>query len=234
MLVEVRKLRKVKKLGDAFDEGAGSSLALENLHEGLTGYTKSDRQPVKTNSLFLTSFLYNIPYEWLVGCFHLSSSEYKSTSFEVFCQDFIHHLRGVNKWETLPKVDSVDMGKRIKALRKALGLSQKEFAERLGKGLATIQRWESGQTVPNDKTLRLISHTFGVSYEWLKEGKGEMWEKEETDVPEWWKEKLKSIEPKDVELLKELIELLESLSEEEKEFLRLLLKKQAEKKKGGS
>ena len=61
-----------------------------------------------------------------------------------------------------------------------------------------------------------------------------MWKKEGEDVPEWWKERLKSIEPKDMELLKELIELLESLNEEEKEFLRLLLKKQAEKKKGGS
>ena len=93
---------------------------------------------------------------------------------------------GVNKWETLPKVDSVLMSlpERLRALREELGLSQKEFAERLGKGIATIQRWESGQTVPNDKTLRLISHTFGVSYKWLKEGKGEMWERRERDEVE--------------------------------------------------
>ena len=52
------------------------------------------------------------------------------------------------------------------------------------RSLRTIQNWESGQTEPNDKTLRLIAHTFGVSYEWLKEGKGEMWEKKEEDEVE--------------------------------------------------
>lgn len=69
------------------------------------------------------------------------------------------------------------IAERLRLLRRYLNLTQDEFANRLGKSLRTIQNWESGQTVPNDKTLRLISLTFGVSYEWLKTGKGEMWER---------------------------------------------------------
>ena len=95
----------------------------------------------------------------------------------------MYHKIRVAKWQNLPKCNAVSIGERIKTLRKALGLSQEEFAEKLGKGVATIKRWESGQTIPNDKTLRLISKTFGVSYEWLKEGKGEMWEQKEEEIP---------------------------------------------------
>jgi len=129
---------------------------------------------------------------------------------------------------------SMEIAQRLKLLRKMLGLSQEDFANKLGKSLRTIQNWESGKTIPNDKTLRLISKTFGVSYEWLKYGKGEMWEKGGEEVPVWLREKLRTMESKDIELLKELIELIESLNEEEKEFLKMLLKKQVEKKKGGS
>ena len=66
---------------------------------------------------------------------------------------------------------------RLKAVRKALGLSQKEFGERIGKALRTVQDWESGKRNIPDSALRLISHTFGVSYEWLKEGNGDMFVK---------------------------------------------------------
>jgi len=69
------------------------------------------------------------------------------------------------------------IGQRLKALRKALGLTQREFANKLSLTEKSVRDYESDRRTPPDKTLRLISHTFGVSYEWLKEGKGEMWEK---------------------------------------------------------
>ena len=44
-------------------------------------------------------------------------------------------------------------------LRRALGLSQKEFAEILGASVATVQAWESGKQKPDGvatKVLRLL------------------------------------------------------------------------------
>ena len=66
---------------------------------------------------------------------------------------------------------------RLKMLIQTLGISQAEFARRLGVSRSLISEYLSGRKRIPDKTLRLISQTFGVSYEWLKEGKGEIWEK---------------------------------------------------------
>ncbi len=74
--------------------------------------------------------------------------------------------------------------KRIKQLRELLGLTQKQFGERIGKSSRTIQYWEAGTVQIPDPALKLISKVFGVSYEWLKEGKGEMWEKREATLEE--------------------------------------------------
>ncbi len=41
----------------------------------------------------------------------------------------------------------------IKALRKELGLSQSDFAEKIGVKLRTVQNYESGQTSPTAETL---------------------------------------------------------------------------------
>lgn len=68
----------------------------------------------------------------------------------------------------------MDIGKRIKELRKRLGLSQREFAEKIGRALNSVQRYENGSRTPDESTIRLISQTFGVSLDWLKTGEGEM------------------------------------------------------------
>ena len=67
-----------------------------------------------------------------------------------------------------------DIGQRIKELRKMLGLSQKEFAEKIGKSLRAVQNWEYGQRTPDESTLKLIAKEFNVNEEWLKTGEGEM------------------------------------------------------------
>jgi len=71
-----------------------------------------------------------------------------------------------------------ELAQRIKHLRKnILKFSQKDFAEKLMIGLRTLQYYESNEYPIPDKILRLISQTFGVSYEWLKTGQGEIFEK---------------------------------------------------------
>lgn len=67
-----------------------------------------------------------------------------------------------------------NIGQRIKELRKRLGLSQREFAKKIGKATISIAKWEAGDRTPDESTLKLIAKEFNVNEEWLKTGKGEM------------------------------------------------------------
>jgi len=67
-----------------------------------------------------------------------------------------------------------ELAQRIKNLLKNIfKFSQNNFAKKLMIGLRTLQYYESNEYPIPDKILRLISQTFGVSYEWLKTGQGE-------------------------------------------------------------
>lgn len=66
------------------------------------------------------------------------------------------------------------MNERIKKLRKALDLTQREFGERLGVKGNTIAQYEIGRNEPGDAVLSLICREFNVREEWLREGTGEM------------------------------------------------------------
>lgn len=55
----------------------------------------------------------------------------------------------------------------ILELRKSLGLSQDEFAEKLLITRQAVSRWENGETIPNTDTLKLIAETFNVSADYL-------------------------------------------------------------------
>lgn len=45
----------------------------------------------------------------------------------------------------------------IRAIRHKCLMSQLEFAEALGVSFATVNRWESGRSKPNFKTMKLIN-----------------------------------------------------------------------------
>lgn len=65
------------------------------------------------------------------------------------------------------------MNERIKQLRKILGLSREEFANRLGlKSRGKIENIELGRTSPDEPFLDLICKTYNVNSNWLHTGKG--------------------------------------------------------------
>lgn len=64
--------------------------------------------------------------------------------------------------------------KRLKELRKELGLTQQEFADKLGIKRNTIATYEAGKSKPSDSAIVLICNTFNVSIDWLRNGSGEM------------------------------------------------------------
>ena len=66
------------------------------------------------------------------------------------------------------------MHERLKALRKALNLTQQEFADALHVQRGTIGNYEVGRNEPVDSVIALICREFDVNETWLRTGDGEM------------------------------------------------------------
>lgn len=66
------------------------------------------------------------------------------------------------------------MKDRIKTLRKTLKMNQNEFANKIHKVTRTLQKYESGEIVPDYSIIQLIAKTFNVNPDWLLNGTGEM------------------------------------------------------------
>ncbi len=84
-------------------------------------------------------------------------------------------------------------GKRIKEVREAVGMTQSEFAEAIGKSQVSISQNEQDKTTPRVSTLNSIIKEFGVSREWIYTGDGEMFdvvaESSESDLSTPWSER---------------------------------------------
>jgi len=74
------------------------------------------------------------------------------------------------------------MNNRIVELRKALGLSQTEFAESLGITQNFISLVENGKRDFSSRTKNTLCALYKVNLIWLETGVGEMFDKERTDV----------------------------------------------------
>ena len=68
----------------------------------------------------------------------------------------------------------MEISERIKAIRKEAGLTQQEFADRLGIARGNIGAYEVGKNAPSDAVIALICKTFNVNEAWLRNGEGEM------------------------------------------------------------
>ena len=174
----------MKGLCDFVDERAGDFLTGQHSKQIDMIDIENVRQSAKTYSLPPSCLFYNIPYE-------VRTHTYKYIHSFVSCQEV--------KTQKCVKVMS-DIGKRIRELREVLGLTQKQFGERIGKSWRAVQDWEAGKSSIPDHTLRFISSTFNVSYNWLKTGQGEMWERKEKAL-------LEELEAKTRELLEKLVRI---------------------------
>lgn len=66
------------------------------------------------------------------------------------------------------------MQNRIKEIRKANGLTQTDFGEKIGVKGNTITGYETGIRSPSDAIIVSICREFGVNESWLRTGEGEM------------------------------------------------------------
>lgn len=64
------------------------------------------------------------------------------------------------------------MKDRIKKLRVKLGKTQMQFADDLNLSRSAIQKWESGETVPDSSSISAIVAKYNVNEMWLRKGIG--------------------------------------------------------------
>lgn len=70
---------------------------------------------------------------------------------------------------------------RVKELRKALGLTQEKFGERVGVKKSAISQIESGSNSVTDQLRLAVCREFRVSEEWMRTGEGEMFVEPDED-----------------------------------------------------
>jgi transcriptional regulator with XRE-family HTH domain len=70
----------------------------------------------------------------------------------------------------------MEVNKRIRQIREALSLSQKDFSRAICVSNSYTAEIENGHRIANDRIIRLICLTFGVNETWLKTGKEEMFQ----------------------------------------------------------
>ena len=125
------------------------------------------------------------------------------------------------------------MGDRLKQLRKALNLTQQEFADRIGISHGNIGAYEVGKNALSDAVVSLICKEFSVNEEWLRTGEGDMFlpVEQDTDI-----EKLARLLAREEnssfkkQFVSMFVSELESLSDEQWEDFERFVKRLAETK----
>lgn len=69
----------------------------------------------------------------------------------------------------------MELKNRIKKVRQDAGLTQEDFAKKLGTVQNTITGYETGRRSPSGSALALICREFNVNETWLRTGQGDMY-----------------------------------------------------------
>lgn len=119
------------------------------------------------------------------------------------------------------------MNERIKQVRQSAGLTQLQFAERLGLSRNFIAMMETGGRDPSDRTISDICREFNINEDWLRTGNGEMSRKltRSQEIAEFMGDFMN--EPDDSPR-KRFISVLSKLSVDEWQLLAEIAKKMAE------
>ena len=66
------------------------------------------------------------------------------------------------------------IGNRLRAVRKALGLTQQEFAAEVGLKQSTIAMYELGHGKASERVIATLCKEYDINRDWLLTGEGEM------------------------------------------------------------
>ena len=121
------------------------------------------------------------------------------------------------------------MNDRMKELRKALGLTQQEFADKLNISRNNIASYETGKSNPGYAVISLICREFNVNEGWLRTGEGAMFlDRTRDEQIASFIGNLQSVE--DDTFKKRLISMLSEMTEDECELLEKMVLRLAKEK----
>lgn len=113
----------------------------------------------------------------------------------------------------------MDSGKRVRELRKNIGLTLEKFGKPLGVGKTAISNIENGERSLTEQMAKSICREYNVNYLWLTEGKGDIF----TTTPESVVDELAEDFKLD-EMDKKIIEKYLKLSDEQREVIKKYIK----------
>ena len=117
--------------------------------------------------------------------------------------------------------EQFDNRRTPKKLRKALDLTQQEFADKLKVSRSNIATYEVGKNNPADAVINLICREFNVSEGWLRTGEGEMFVKQTED--DELAMVFSAVAASDDDLIKRIIRAYWKLDDKEKAAVRKLI-----------
>lgn len=167
----VKEIRKVLGLsGEKFGEQLGVSRAsISNIEKGKRNLT---------DQMFLSICReFNVNEEWLRnGSGEMFVKMNHDKQITALVSELLKSEEDSFKKRLIVGIESEVkiMNERIKNLRKTLGFTQQEFAERIGVKRNTIAQYEIGRNEPIDSVVNLICKEYNVNEDWLRNGTGEM------------------------------------------------------------
>ena len=103
------------------------------------------------------------------------------------------------------------MNKRLREVRKKLGMSQQELADVLGVSQGTYSQYERNERVFQPRYIKTLEREFSVNPEWLQNGVGDMFIDEAFE--------------------KKVLDIFMSLNDKNQEMMLEFMKELAEKQK---
>ncbi|MBS6702808.1 MAG: helix-turn-helix transcriptional regulator [Clostridiales bacterium] len=116
------------------------------------------------------------------------------------------------------------MNERLKEARKALDISQEEFASRIGMKGSSFSLLENGKRNITDRVIRDVCREFNVDYIWLTTGKGEMFASDEVEFARL----VDRVMENEDEFVRSFFKTFASLSAEQWELLKDIAQKLSE------
>jgi len=110
----------------------------------------------------------------------LTIRSYKSNlpKLSVFLSDTYKYVQLSGILQVLFSLSEQMIQKRLKIIRKTTGMTQREFASKLGVSHTYISELEGGRRTPSKLFMVAVEHVFGVNQSWLAAGKGEKYRKD--------------------------------------------------------
>ncbi|GHV89431.1 hypothetical protein AGMMS50267_17910 [Spirochaetia bacterium] len=95
----------------------------------------------------------------------------------LYAKKCLQYIQIFDKFEVMGET----INQRVRQVRVALDLNQRKFSTLLSLSSGYISGIEAEVRVVNGRLIKLIAAEFGVSEEWLKTGKGEMFNSPKVD-----------------------------------------------------